>query len=119
MEYVTSLRDGKSGIVVSIDCFGVATLLARNKSERHEQDEQHMLRMRGVTRQAGVDEAEEKHTAASRERNIGRYNSVTGEMRSLNQSWSFDFETATEEAARVGGALFGTEFDRQKFTVCV
>jgi hypothetical protein len=39
MEYVTSLRSGRSGLVVSIDQFGVATLLACAISQREERDE--------------------------------------------------------------------------------
>jgi hypothetical protein len=38
MEYAASLRDGRSGIVVSIDRFGVATLLIHDRSEADEQE---------------------------------------------------------------------------------
>jgi hypothetical protein len=117
MEYTTSLRDGRSGVVVSIDRCGVATLLVHEKSHRAEKDQQEELRRRGVTRQAGLDEAEKVHAEASRTRNLGRYHAVTEEMRALNQSWTFDFENATEEAARLGSELFGDNFEGQSFCV--
>jgi hypothetical protein len=38
-------------------------------------------------------------------------------MRSLNQSWEFDFESATEEAARLGSEVFGENFEGNRFEV--
>jgi hypothetical protein len=117
MEYAASLRDGRSGIVVSIDRYGVATLLIHDRSAVDEQEIQGAIQKRGVTRLAGMEEAEDEQRAASRLQNIGQYQRVTQEMCLLDESWTFDWESAASEAARMGSDVFGSAFNGQKFSV--
>ena len=87
------------------------------QTEREEEEEQDIVRRIGTTRPKGVDAAEEDHRMAARVWNLTQFHPVTEEMFLRNQTWKFNFETAAEEAARVGGSLFGKMFEGTKFTV--